>query len=178
MVESIVNNINRERHKKINPAKKELERIDKELEKIDRKKTKLFEAYEEDVISKEEFKERKDELNKRAKSLQEEKELLQVTISDDVSEEIQYEFIKSILENFSKVLTESATREQQKKLLHMIISEITINEAREIDSIKLKINDSLVNYISKEEGVSIKDTPSSFMLRNIGIKILNLDIEI
>ena len=178
MVETIVNNINKERHKKINPAKKELERIDKELEKIDRKKTKLFEAYEEDLISKEEFKERKDELNKRAKSLQEEKEPLLVTLSDDVSEEIPYGFIKSILENFSKVLTESATREQQKKLLHMIISEITINEAREIDSIKLKINDSLVDYINKEEGVSIKDAPSSFMLRNIGMSVLNLDIVI
>ena len=82
------------------------------------------------------------------------------------------------LENFSKVLTESATREQQKKLLHMIISEITINETREIDSIKLKINDSLVDYISKEEGVSIEGTPSSFILRNIGIKTLNLDIAI
>ena len=70
------------------------------------------------------------------------------------------------------MLTESATREQQKKLLHMIISEITINETREIDSIKLKINDSLVDYISKEEGVSIKDTPSSFMLRNVGMKYI------
>ena len=178
MVETIVNNINKERHKKINPAKKELERIDKELEKIDRKKTKLFEAYEEELISKEEFKERKDELNKRAKSLQEEKEPLLVTLSDDISEEIPYEFIKSILENFSKVLTESATREQQKKLLHMIISEITINEAREIDSIKLKINDKLVDYISKEEGVSIKDAPSSFMLRSIGMSVFNLDIAI
>ena len=178
MVETIVRNVNRERHKKINPAKKELERIDKELEKIDRKKTKLFEAYEEELISKEEFKERKDKLNKRVKTLQEEKEPLLVTLSDDVSEEIPYEFIKSILENFSKVLTESATREQQKKLLHMIISEITINESREIDSIKLKINDSLVHYISKEEGVSINGTPSSFMLRNVGVNILNLDIAI
>ena len=60
----------------------------------------------------------------------------------------------------------------------MIISEITINEAREIDSIKLKINDSLVDYISKEEGVSIKDAPSSFMLKNVGISVLNLDIVI
>ena len=178
MVKSIVNNINKERHKKINPAKKELERIDKELEKIDRKKTKLFEAYEEELISKEEFKERKDELNKLAKCLQEEKEPFLVTLSDDASEEIPYEFIKSILENFSKVLTESATREQQKKLLHMIISEITINEVREIDSIKLKINDSLVEYISKEEGVSIKDAPSSFRLRNVGVTTLNLDIAI
>ena len=115
---------------------------------------------------------------KIAKSLKEEKEQLLVTFLDDVNEEILYEFIKSILENFSKVLTESATREQQKKLLHMIISEIIINEAREIDSIKLKINDSLVDYISKEEGVSIKDATSSFMLRNIGMRVLNLDIVI
>ena len=60
----------------------------------------------------------------------------------------------------------------------MIISEITMNEIREIDSIKLKINDGLVDYLSKEEGVSIKDTPSSFMLRNVGINTLNLDIAI
>ena len=92
--------------------------------------------------------------------------------------DIELDLGGSILENFSKVLTESTTREQHKKLLHMIISEITINEAREIDSIKLKINDSLVDYISKEEGLSIKGTPSSFMLRNIGIKTLNLDIAI
>lgn len=92
--------------------------------------------------------------------------------------DIELDLGGSILENFSKVLTESTTREQHKKLLHMIISEITINEAREIDSIKLKINDSLVDYISKEEGVSIKGTPSSFMLRNVGIKTLNLNIEI
>ena len=92
--------------------------------------------------------------------------------------DIELDLGGSILENFSKVLTESTTREQHKKLLHMIISEITINEAREIDSIKLKINDSLVDYISKEEGVSIKDTPSSFMLRNIGMSVLNLDIAI
>ena len=60
----------------------------------------------------------------------------------------------------------------------MIISEITINEVREIDSIKLKINDSLVDYISKEEGVSIKDATFSFMLRNIRMRVLNLDIAI
>lgn len=49
---------------------------------------------------------------------------------------------------------------------------------REIDSIKLKINHSLVDYISKEEGVSIKDVPSSFMLRNVWVSTLNLDIAI
>lgn len=178
MVKAIVKNVNREIHNKINPVKKELERIDKELEKIDKKKSKLFEVYEEDLISKEGFKERKEQLNKMAQIIQDEREPLIVTLADDVSEEIPYEFINSIVDNFSKVLTESISREQQKKLLHMIISEITINELREIDSIKLKINDSLVDYLSKEGGVSIKGTPSSFMVRNCEIKILNLGISI
>lgn len=90
------------------------------------------------------------------KSLEEEKSPLLVTLLDDVNEEVPYEFIKSILENFSKVLAESSTREQQKNLLHMIISEITINELREIDSIKIKLDDNLINYLSNEEGVSMK----------------------
>jgi group II intron reverse transcriptase/maturase len=58
----------------------------------------------------------------------------------------------------------------------MIISEITIYELREFDSIKININDNLVNYLSKEEGVSIKGTPSSFMLRNIEIITLEENI--
>ena len=178
MIKSIVRNINKERIKRVDPSKSELERIDKELENIDKKKRKIFEAYEDDIITREEFLTRKDELNQRAKVLQESKEPLLVTLADDVSEEISYDFIKSVLDNFSKLLNSKESREQKKKLLHMIISKITINKLREVDSINLTINDKLVDYISKEEGVSIKDAPSSFMLRNIGMSVLNLEIKI
>ncbi len=51
----------------------------------------------------------------------------------------------------------------------MIISEISINELRKIGSIKLKINDSLVGYLSKEEGVSVKGTPSSSSAPSMGV---------
>ncbi|MGY5216883.1 recombinase family protein [Clostridium butyricum] len=178
MIKSIVTNINKERSNRVSPAKKELARIERELQKLDGKKKKIFEAYEDEIITKEEFQSRNVELNNRIKILHEEKQPLLVTLSDDISEEIPYEFIKSILESFGKILNENVEVEQQKKLLHMIISEITINELREVDSIKLKINDNLIEYLSKEEGVSIKDAPSSFMLRNIGIRTLNLDIAI
>lgn len=178
MIKSIVTNINKERSNRVSPAKKELAKIERELQKLDGKKKKIFEAYEDEIITKEEFQSRNMELNNRIKILHEEKQPLLVTLSDDISEEIPYEFIKSILESFGKILNENVEVEQQKKLLHMIISEITINELREVDSIKLKINDNLIEYLSKEEGVSIKDAPSSFMLRNIGINTLNLDIAI
>lgn len=178
MIKAVVKNINKERKDKVKPAKRLLGDIDKELEKLDKRKRKIFEAYEDEIITKEEFQIRKDELNEKIRNLEEEKKPLLNTISEDVSEEIPYEFIKDILKNFSKVLNSSVSREQQKKLLHMIISEITMNESREIDSIKLNINDKLVEYLVKEGGVPIKGIPSSFMLRNIGVRILNLNITI
>ena len=62
-------------------------------------------------------------------------------------------------------------------LLHMIVSEITIGKDREIDSIKLKINDCLIDYLSNEEEVPMKGA-SSFMLRNMNTNIFNLYIDI
>ena len=53
-----------------------------------------------------------------------------------------------------------------------------MNESREIDSIKLNINDKLVEYLVKEGGVPIKGILFSFMLRNVGLKVLGLDIVI
>ena len=178
MIKAVVKNINKERKDKVKPAKRLLGDIDKELEKLDKRKRKIFEAYEDDILTKEEFQTRKNELNEKIRILEEEKKPLLNTISEEVSEEIPYEFIKDILMNFSKILNSSVSREQQKKLLHMIISEITMNESREIDSIKLNINDKLVEYLVKEGGVPIKGIPSSFMLKNIGLKVLDLDIAI
>ena len=178
MVKAIVNNVNKERVRKVNPTKKELEKLEKELEQLDKKKNKLFDAYEEEILSSEEFKKRKELLNKRTQEILEEKQPLLETLEDTVADEIPYDYLKSILANFSRILSESTSREQQKKLLHMLISEITINEQREIDSIKLKINDSLVNYMNKEEGVSITGTPSSFSLKNVGLSTIDLDIAI
>ena len=56
MVKTIVDNINKERKSKVQSSKKELEKIEKELEKLDKKKHKLLEAYEDEIITKEEFK--------------------------------------------------------------------------------------------------------------------------
>ncbi len=178
MIKTIVTNINKQRKARVAPAKKETQRIDKELEKLDKKKGKIFEAYEDELISKEEFFSRKEELNEKIQRLLEEKEPYTVALSEDTEQQVPYELIRSVLENFNILLANSGSREEKKLLIHMIISEITINRLREIDSIKLKINDNLIEYVSKQDGVSKKGTPSCFILRNIGINTLNLEIAI
>lgn len=178
MVKSIVKNINNQRRGKVEPSKKELSRIDKELEKFDIKKKKIFELYEEDIISKDEFFERKESLNNIINELMNDKQPLLVAVSDETKEQIPYEFIKEILQNFATLLSSCENREKQKALLHMIISEITINELRDIDSIKLKINDNLIDYVSNQDGVSITDAPSIFALKRVGLATIDFDIAI
>lgn len=56
----------------------------------------------------------------------------------------------------------------------MIISKITINKLREIDLIKI----NLIDYLSKEGGVSLNGTTSSFMLTNIRLEKIILNIYI
>ncbi|WP_243895428.1 hypothetical protein [Clostridium perfringens] len=69
------------------------------------------------------------------------------------------------------------SREKQKMLLHMIVSEITIGKDREIDSIKLKINDGLRDYLSNEEEVPIKGD-SSFIMKNFRFARMKLNLVI
>ncbi|MDY3207273.1 MAG: recombinase family protein, partial [Clostridium baratii] len=169
---------NKTRKSNVQPSKSRLEKIEKELQKLDNKKHKLLEAYEDDILTKKEFQDRKQEIDSIISELEEEKQPLLINIMDETNEEVPYKLVKEILQNFSKVLTSCKTREKKKMLLHMLISEITIDKDREIESIKLKINGDIIEYLNKEEGEPKKDSPSSFMLRNIGMNVLNLDIAI
>ncbi|WP_338136752.1 recombinase family protein [Clostridium baratii] len=178
MIKAIVNNINKTRRNNVEPSKERLEKIDKEIKKLKNKKHKLLEAYEDDILSKKEFQDRKRELDNIIEGLEEERQPLLVNVTDEVNEEVPYNLVKGILQNFSKVLSNCKTREKQKLLLHMIISEITIGKDREIESIKLKINDKLIEYLSNEEGELKKASPFSFMLKNVGMTKLSLDITI
>lgn len=89
----------------------------------------------------------------------------------DVMFEFDIKALKDYVENCE-------TREKKKMLLQLIISEITINEEREIDSIRLKINDNVIEYMSKQDGVSIKGASSIFVHKNMGVPMINLKIVI
>ena len=176
MIKSIIENINNTRRSNVEPNKKKLEKIDKDLSKLKSRKTKILEAYEDDLITKEELVERKSELDKNISALEEERQKLLITVTDENQLEISYDVIKEILQSFGRVMSNCTSREKQKMLLHMIVSEITIGEDREIDSIKLKINDGLIDYLNNEE-VPKKGT-SSFLMLNFGFGRIKLNLVI
>jgi site-specific DNA recombinase len=58
----------------------------------------------------------------------------------------------------------SSTREQRKQLLHLLISEISVGEIKNIDTIKIQLNREIVKYLrgKGEKGLSLIDDPFSF----------------
>ena len=148
LIKDIVANINTTRKATVDPSKGELEKILKELEKVEDKKKKVIEAYEEEIITKKDFSDRMADIKSREEMLQQEVNNLKSNILDDSVQKVSYEFVRDILSSFNKMLSELPSREQQKRLLHMLISKITINKTRDIESIELNINDSLIMYLS------------------------------
>ncbi|WP_297426085.1 recombinase family protein [Clostridium sp.] len=179
LIKDIVANINTTRKAMIDPSKDELEKILKELEKEQAKKDKLFEGFEEGMISKKDFSERIKKITAREEMLQQEVNNLKSNILDDGVQEVSYELVREILSSFSKMLSELPSREQQKRLLHMLISKITINKTRDIESIELNINDNLIMYLSNggEPSPDGGGSPSYFtsrrrlMINPVNIKI-------
>ncbi len=167
LVKDIVKNINTDRKNKVDPSKDELQKLTKELDKISAKKDKLFEAFEEDIITKEEFKKRVEELQSRERLLQEDANNLKMNVLDDNVQQVSYEMVKETLSKVGEMLGNCKSMEQKKKLLHMLISKITINELREVDSIQININDNLIAYLNNggEPNPDGGGSPFSFVSR-------------
>ncbi len=164
MVKRVVESMNQDRKKQEEPSKRALAHIDRELTSLATKKQKIFDMYEEDTITKDEFLERKEYLNRQVVVLEQRKQELQVKITDANKSEIPYEAVQAILSEFGKLLDKCEDNAEKKLLLQMILKEITIDQARNIDSIKIQLNTDLEKYlISCNEDVSNEDASSIFM---------------
>ncbi|MCI8859468.1 MAG: hypothetical protein HFI71_08125 [Lachnospiraceae bacterium] len=90
--------------------------------------------------------------------------------------EIPKEAVRGILKNFSKALSADIDRTIRKRLLHLLIEEITIGRDRNIDSIKLKLSDELIRFLQNNGGTPPDGAPSVFMFQEFGITSLKLVI--
>lgn len=51
--------------------------------------------------------------------------------------------------NFQKAFKKAMTQEQQKHLVTLIIKDITLNEQREVDSIQIQFNNTVLDYLTE-----------------------------
>lgn len=76
-------------------------------------------------------------------------------------EPIPFELVNQVMKKFGQVFKESSIRQRRKQLLNLLVSKVTIDKLRAIDTIELQINEDVIRYLVKE-GSSEEDKDPSF----------------
>lgn len=74
-------------------------------------------------------------------------EPLEAQLRKSKTTKVSVEQIDQVLGDFLKAFNSGVTREQRKRLLQLLILQITIGEDRKIDSIQLKLNTEVLEEL-------------------------------
>lgn len=176
ILRKVVDNINQNKSTKLKPILEHLEQINKEIEKLTSKKNKNIELFEDGILDKSELSPRikviNDDIEKLKYREQELKQDLQLAEGDP----ILFEIVNEVMKRFKEVFFEMSTSQQRKQLIHLLVSKITINKEREIDSIEIQINDDVITYLMKDR--LPKEQGNLSFLHLLGMNCINLKIVI
>ncbi|WP_225340561.1 recombinase family protein [Lysinibacillus capsici] len=161
LTKKLVDNINTKQQSLVAPLQREYEHYQQELKRCEEKLDNLLEAYTDEMISKEVFQQKSRSMEETITNLKVQIEPLQAQVQSTVSSEVTYEKIHAIMRNFHQAFTQALTREQRKRLLHLLIHQITIDESREIESIQIKLNDEVLEELQLGVGEMSEDISST-----------------
>lgn len=175
----VLKRVNETNNKQQERAESKLEKCKKEIKANQAKRERIFDAFEEGILSNEDFLERKEKLNQEYNNLVAEKNEALSLMSLEHKKEIPYEVVRDVLQNFAKVLnSDKVDRSLKKQLLHLIISEITLDNRREVESIKIHLTDDVIRFLNNNGETSVNGVSPNLLLTNWGIRSFDLKIAI
>lgn len=179
ILQSVLKRVNEMNNKQRGQAEAKLEKCEKEIKEYQSKRERIYTAFEEGILSNEEFMERKEKLNQEYEKLITEKNEVVRAIETEHKKEIPYEVVRDILQNFGKVLNNpKIDRCMKKQLLHLIISEITLDKRREVESIKLHLTDEVIEFLNSNGETSVNGVSPNLLHEKLGIHSFDLKIAI
>lgn len=108
-----------------------------------------MELYEEDIITKVELQQMLVKLNEQIEQLELRLMPIMLQLQSLKVHTIDEATIQEVMANFQKAFKKAMTQEQQKHLVTLIIKDITLNEKREVDSIQIQFNNTVLDYLTE-----------------------------
>lgn len=161
ILKKVINNINKNKSSKLKPKIDEMNLVNKEIDKLNGKKNSSIELFEDGILIKRELADRVKKLNEEIDTLKFRLDEIKQDVMLAEGEPIPFELVSQVMKKFGQVFKESSTRQQRKQLLNLLVSKVTIDKSRAIDTIELQINEDVIRYLMKEES-SKKDGSSFF----------------
>ena len=164
LIKDLVCSVNSRNESMFAPLQREYAIYEKKMKDLEQKLSKTFDAYTGALISKVMYVGKARHLDEQVQQLKEQMMPLKRQLEGNTVETVSYEVIKEVLTNFSIAFKKSLTREQRKRLFHLIIHKITIGEDRKIDSIQLKLNDEIQKELNiGADNLSNDELSASFL---------------
>jgi site-specific DNA recombinase len=121
------------------PLQQELQHVQQQIQQLEAMNGRYMELYEHNQLDKSLFSNRVHEIHADLEKLKTERARLVFEIGDDNVKPASYEQVKSALSKLDQVLA-TASYEQRKTLLHLIINKITVNGSKKIEHIEMKFD--------------------------------------
>ena len=176
ILRKVIDNINKNKSTKLKPTLEQLEQINKEIEKLTDRKNKNIELFEDGILDKNELSTRVKAINNDIEKLKYREQELKQDLQLAEGEPIPFEIINEVMQRFKEVFLGMSTSQQRKQLIHLLVSKITINKEREIDSIEIQINDDVITYLMKDR--LPKEQGNLSFLHLLGMNCVNFKIVI
>ncbi|HBT72156.1 MAG TPA: resolvase, partial [Lysinibacillus sp.] len=168
LINKLVLGINDKQSSMYEPIQKEHDRYESELVLLNRKLEKTWGAYMDELITKADYIEKSQAIEQQMNEIKIVMEPLKKQLRGATITKITYEQVKVIFENFDEAFKQSLTREQRKRLLHLLIHQVTIDdETRKIESIQIMLNNDVLQELKLgvgEVSEDISSTPFSVLV--------------
>lgn len=179
ILKSVLTKVNENNQKQIKVAESKLNVCEAELKDIENKRKRIFEAYESGIFTNNEFLERKNVLSLEYDRAKANKAECQLLLTQEHRKEIPYDVVKGVLGKFGEVLASGKIeRGLKKQLLHMLISEITLDKRREVESIKIHLSNEVIKFLSDNDGGTPDGVSPNLLLENVKMPAFDIQLEI
>lgn len=160
-LKATLSKVNSKRKNMLRPAEENIKLIDKELQDLTKNRNQYFSLMEKKVIDENVLVQKLQEISDKIAKLNKEKEVQEKYLNVGEVQDIPYDLVKVTLLEFGELLKMTASVEEKKTLLHLLIEEIRLDDNRRPENVKIRFNKGLVDYINANGGLPKEGNPLS-----------------
>ena len=142
LLKKLVDKVNKHKKEMIKPLQEELEANKQAIEKVKASRDKYLNLFDEKLIDQELLAERLQELNQEFERQVNRQNELEASLKGCDSQELSYEYVQEAMSHLNEIL-KGMPNDERKAFYHMIIEEIVVNQDKQIEMIKMKIDEEI-----------------------------------
>ena len=166
LLKKLVDKVNKHKKEMITPLQEELKTNKQAIEKVKASRDQYLNLFDEKLIDQELLAERLQELNQEFERQVNRQNELEASLKGCDSEELSYEYVQEVMSHLNEILKDMPN-DERKAFYHMIIEEVVVNQEKQIEAIKLKIDEDIQKDLIKQSLSEKKSDRDILMCKNV-----------